>query len=413
MSKRTFVLVCLLFAVCLLVISNESQAMPNFARKYSADCSMCHIQVPKLNKLGYEFRLAGFRLPSAIGKEEKPFNLGDFFTARFQEQYTWQKHTDVTPSNDFTKSQLEFKEFTFYPLAGSWGKYFASLGEFSIAPDENVEIENAYVRGVYGDDENGWFQARIGIMHAWEGFGASDRPLGNIRPLFQTTKAVGSPFKLWSADQSGVEAGYYFAKTGTNISANIWNGINAAGEAAKGGALTKTSGTPAYNDKDLQLVLNQFISNDASVTLFYYRGVVPFPATGTQTRDTYQRFAAYANYWLVSQKLNLLAGYGYGRDSLKDNTVTGGANVGNSRGYFGEVNYHVIPNKLAFGARYDFFDPSNKVGHNNQTAVTVFGNYYIWHGLLLIADYQHKDTEQPSGGKNKDDQFLARLIFIW
>lgn len=418
MSRKLIVALCLIFVVGFLVFSTESQAMPNFARKYGADCSMCHTVIPKLNKLGYEFRLAGYRLPSEIGKEEKPFNLGDFFTARFQEQFKYQNHSDAKPGKDFTSSQLEFFEFTMYPLTGSWGKYFASIGEFSMTPDDVFEVENAYVRGVYGDD-NGWFQARVGIMHPWEGFGASDRPIGNTRPLFQKVAAIGSPFFLWNLDESALEAGYHFAKSGTTISARISNGIlwkedgSGTAEPAQGGGLTKGKNTPGWNDKNYQIFLNQFITQDAAVSLYYYYGAVPFPdpnyaSTTSTTRDTFQRFAAYANYWVLPNKINLLAGYAYGHDSLKDSAVKSsdgkydGSKVGNSQGYFGEIDFHATP-KLAFGARYDFYDPSKKVDRNNQNAITISGSYYIWHGLQFIADYQHKEVEQTAGGKNKDD----------
>lgn len=423
MSKKLIVTVCLMFVAGFSVFSTDSQAMPNFARKYGADCSMCHTVIPKLNKLGYEFRLAGYRLPSEIGKDEKPFNLGDFFTARAQEQFKVLDHTDVKAGKNYTSSQLEFYEFTLYPLTGSWGKNFASLAELSMAPDDVFEVENAYVRAVYGDD-NGWLHAKIGIMHPWEGFGASDRPIGNIRPIFQKAKAVGSPFILWNLDESALEVGYHFAKTGTSIAARLSNGIlwkeDGSGDAepAQGGGLVKGRNTPGWNDKSYQLFLNQFINNESSVTLYYYSGVVPYPnpytepAPASTTRDTFQRFAAYANYFVLPGKVNLLAGYAYGHDSLDDSSVAGASKVGNSHGYFGEINYHASP-KLAFAARYDFYDPSNKADNNNQTAFTVSGNYYIWHGLQLIADYQHKETEQTAGGKNKDNQLVARLIFIW
>lgn len=428
MKEKLVVILILIFAAGLLAFAAESQAMPNFARTYSADCSMCHTQIPKLNKLGYEFRLAGYRLPSEIGQPEKPFNLGDFFTARLQEQFKWLDHSDVKSAKNSTSAQLEFFEFTFYPLSGSWGKYFASLGEFSMIPDDVFEVENAFVRGVYGDDK-GWFQARIGIMHPWEGFGASDRPIGNLRPLFQKSTAVGSPFFLWNLDESALEVGYHFAGTGTSISARLSNGIlwkgdgSGVAEAAQGGGLAKGKNTPGWNDKSYQVFINQFFARESSISLYYYAGVVPFPdpnysATTTTTRDKFYRFAAYANYWVLPEKINFLAGYEYGHDSLSDNTVKSsdgkydGAMVSNSRGYFAEVNFHAMP-RLALAARYDFFDPSNKVDHNNQTAFTISGNYYIWHGLQAVADYQHKDTQQTAGGSNKDDQIVARLIFIW
>jgi hypothetical protein len=41
-----------------------------------------------IEQTGYEFRLAGYRLPDEIGKKEADFKLGDFFTARLQGTYT-------------------------------------------------------------------------------------------------------------------------------------------------------------------------------------------------------------------------------------------------------------------------------------------------------------------------------------
>ena len=73
-----------------------------------------------------------------------------------------------------TINALTFQEFTLYPLTGAWGKYFGSLSELSTSPEDVVEIENAYVRFVYGKADK-FFTARVGIFHPWEGFGASDR----------------------------------------------------------------------------------------------------------------------------------------------------------------------------------------------------------------------------------------------
>lgn len=96
-------------------------------------------------------------MPDEIGEKED-FKLGDFFAARLQNTYTYKDHKDATPGNDTTTSQLEFKEITLYPLTGSFGEYFGGISELSMFHDDVFEIENAYVRGVYGD-ENGWFQA--------------------------------------------------------------------------------------------------------------------------------------------------------------------------------------------------------------------------------------------------------------
>ena len=417
MARRSVFVVCLILAVAVLFVANESQAMPNFARKYNATCDMCHTVIPKLNKLGYEFRLSGYRLPDEIGKDEKPFKLEDFFAARFQAQYKWNQTKPATGSKT-TSSQFEFNELTLYPLTGSWGKNFASLGEFSMAPDDVFETENAYVRF----DTNmgaGIFQARVGIMHPWEGFGASDRPISLSRPLIQKSTATGNPFFLWNLDQFGIEAGYYYRPTGTALSLNLWNGIiwkedTSTAEPAQGGGLTKTQGDPGANDKDFQAVLTQIFPNEAGATLYYYRGVIPVPnpnVAAITTRDTFDRFAAYGNYWVLPKTVNLLAGVGYGKESLTDSSL--GPTMGKSKGYFVEADYHLNLNDLGVAARYDSFDPSDKVGHNTQKAYTVALNMPSNIGLQGILEYQHKDTQQTAGGSNKTDQVQARMIFIW
>jgi len=111
MARRFVFLVCCSLAVAVLFVADESQAMPNFARKYDATCDMCHTVIPKLNKLGYEFRLSGYRLPDEIGKDEKPFKLEDFFAARFQAQYKWNQTKPATGSKA-TSSQFEINELT-------------------------------------------------------------------------------------------------------------------------------------------------------------------------------------------------------------------------------------------------------------------------------------------------------------
>ncbi len=429
-----------------LFAAGNASAMPNFARRYNADCGLCHTQVPKLNRFGYEFRLAGYRAPGEIGKDEKPFNLGDFFTARIQEQYNYQKHETPTGAGKTTNSQLEFVEATLYPLTGAWGKNFASLVELSMAPGDIFEVENAYVRGAWGD-QDGWFQAKIGVMHPWEGFGASDRPLGNIRPLFQkmsagaqkgdggvASAASGSPFYLWNLDESAAEVGYHYPKTGTSVAARVSNGLIWNPDApnfvdpAQGGELSKGRTDPAHNSKNYQFFLNQFITDSSAVSLVYYHGSMPYVkpdelAAGVSNPvNTFDRLALYGNYFVLP-KLNLLAGYSRGKDDVDKASVASAAaasgltlfnpnNLGKNKGYFLEANYHAAP-KFAFGGRYDMFDPSDAVSHNTTKAATLFANWSVYQGLQLIGDIQRKKTELTAGGENTDTQFLLRGIIIF
>jgi hypothetical protein len=432
MTKK---IVRLLFVVCslLLIGSFECQAMPNFARKYGAECNMCHTVVPKLTRIGYEFRVAGYRLPDEIGKDEKPFHLGDFFAARIQEQYTY-SHSSLATSTapNQNSSQLQFLEFTMYPLTGSWGKYFGSITELSLAPGDIFEVENAYVRGVYGNSKDGWLQARLGIMHPWEGIGASDRGIGNIRPLFQTAFMKGTPFKLWNQDESALEVGYYYPRTGSNLNVAVLNGLfshsedgSIVNDPAQGGVFSKKNGDPAFNDKDVRVSFDQFITDNSSITLYYYHGAAaaPFDKAATlKTRDNFDRFAVYGNYFVIPQ-LNVLAGYEFGNDSLSDPTpasVTGSDvninsnNVGHHQGFFGEVDVHPLKDKLALALRYDYLDPSTKVSGDTIQAGTFSVNWPLNNGLQFIADYQYKATQQPGTAPTQYNNLVqARMIFIY
>jgi hypothetical protein len=175
------------------------------------------------------------------------------------------------------------------------------------------------------------------------------------------------------------------------------------------------------------------VNEDSGFTVYYYKGEIPFPDTTeatntTFTNDSYSRLAVYANWYALPKKLNLLAGWLHGEESLGDASVNGlvtgvnggaatavkGSNVGNSGGYFVEADYHVIKGTLALGVRYDIFDPSKKVAHNSQRAMSIFANYHVLDNAQVIADYKHQTTEAgATPGDNKDNQVLARFIFIF
>src|SRR5437762_2795841 len=64
-----------------------AHAMPNWARRYGMDCSVCHTTVPSLTRAGYLFRAAGFRMPDEYGADAKFNNIGDLYAARIREQF--------------------------------------------------------------------------------------------------------------------------------------------------------------------------------------------------------------------------------------------------------------------------------------------------------------------------------------
>jgi hypothetical protein len=305
---------CALFAVTLwgLVAARDANAMPNFARKLGVPCETCHTTIPRLNETGYKFRAAGFRLPEMIGKaEEQKFELGDYFAGRLQARYDTQmtNQPNGAPVANViggvagprtTTNALSFNEATLYPLTGSWGKYFGSLAELSTSPEDVFEIENAYVRFVYGKSDK-FFTSRVGIFHPWEGFGASDRPFSNARPLFQTTpisaggRGVPFVFQPWGLDEAGIEIGADIKKL--SLRAAVLNGtlMRWDGEAKsflpfpaqtgpwKGAnqaiaALGKPFDSVAHSTPDFSANATYLLhSNGGAITLLYYRGNVATP----------------------------------------------------------------------------------------------------------------------------------------
>lgn len=389
------------------------QAMPMFARKLGVGCATCHTTIPKLNETGYKFRAAGWRMPDDIGKPEtKPFTLGDYFSGRIQARYDASR-TEIAPVSSH-KSQFTFHELTAYPVTGSFEKYFSSLVELSFLPEESAEVENGYVRVDAGDAKR-FLEARFGIFHPFEGFGASDRPVSINRPYFQANAANFNQttfFKPWGFDEAGAEVGFDYKRT--SLRATIFNGLLLKDEGgtltafpAQGGALTKSSSLPSANTPDFQLFANQILHEDGgAVSLYYYHGNLDLPigTSGNFFQNTFDRVAIYGSYPVVP-RLHLLGAYQHGRDNL----ATGG--TFSSRGAFGEVNVP-LHEYATVGGRYDWFDPAKDRPDNEIRGVVAFVNVPLQNGLQFIAEYQHKTTLRGVNPDRNDNIFQIRLIFI-
>ncbi len=70
----------LLIIVSLFFLQDRAEAIPAFSKKYSAPCSLCHSSWPRLNRVGFQFKVNGFQLPggrdgSTAGKSSPLWNL--------------------------------------------------------------------------------------------------------------------------------------------------------------------------------------------------------------------------------------------------------------------------------------------------------------------------------------------------
>ncbi len=409
---------CGLFAVLVGAVVGlfavNAQAMPNLARQYEADCTMCHSIIPRLNRTGYEFRRAGFRNPDEIGstrdvdshREDNTVNVGEYFSARLQMNASFDSKDDGVSSSNDNSTKIYFKEFTLYPLTGAFLGNWASMSEISGGTDE-LEVENAYLRYVWGDAGT-YFEVRGGIFHPFEGFGASDRPLSISRPLIQkmgTYNANGDPngWHPWGYDQSGIEAG--FSSGNTSVTFTAFNGlIENAEDPAQGGKLRKDPGSPTFNDMDFQVFANQFIGDtDAAVSGYYYNGRISLGDPLVQ--NDFQRWAGYVT--IPQGTFRLLGAFSGGSD-----TYTLGDTDINNQGFFIEIDDYVSET-MGIGARYDSFDPNTDLDNDLTSGFTAFVNTPQNNGIQFITELKYTKTEHGSDPDTKDTSVNVRAIYIF
>ena len=415
----------------LVTLSAPALAMPNFARRSGTACEGCHTTIPRLNETGFQYRKAGFRMPGDIGKDAGT-SFKDTFAGRIQARADYKHRKDASPATTTTTTskQLTLLEVTLYPVSSAFGSHYASLVELSILNEDFVEIENAYFRYVRGT-EHSFLSGRAGIMHPFEGYGASDRPYSLSRPFIQTTAANQSGstfFTTWNFDEAGLELAYCHDRT--SISGTVFNGlvlknndgVFKAFQAAGGDLQKPTTGFKSKDSKDVQVFLNQILKEDGSgISLYYYHGAMDLPKVSSlppanfvpdsSFANKFDRGAAYAD-WSIHQKLNVQGAYQVGRDHLYDVATGSSSGTFKSQGWFGEVDAP-LSEYVTLGARYDMFDPSKDKSDNSKTGLTVFGNMPLNDGLQGIAEFQHIQTQRAGKDDLKDDNFQLRMIWIW
>jgi len=413
-SMRT-VIAAIFVLVVSIIGSNDAKAVPAFARKFGVWCAACHTTPPRLNETGYRFRAAGFRWPEGIGIKESAehFDILDYMSARIQVSYSINRSktgaTEASISNGF-----KLQAFELYPFIGSWGKYFSTDTKVTFGPDGAPVIENAYVKVNEGDEKR-FFEARLGIFHPYDGYGASDSPATISRPFFQTTPANHSGstlFTTWGFDQLGAEVGFDYKRT--SVKAALLNGLVLTQEdgkfkasAAQGGALTPRSPAPSSNTPDFQFFINQVLSPEGGgLSLQYYHGNLFLPVANSDTffLNKFDRVAVYGSY-PVAKRLHLLGGFQRGRDHL----VTGEAFA--SEGAFVEAAVPV--NELtAAGVRYDWFDPARDRVNNESKGITSYLNAWFYSQFRVVVEYQRKNIKRGSAPEQRDDAFQVRFIYI-
>lgn len=333
--------------VLALCCSQSAMAIPAFARMYSYNCSTCHAPgYGQLNKFGYNFRAAGYRIPSDIGKDMNggKFELANYIAGRYSAGISAKTTTNADGSATPDSFSYTLGGASIY-LGGGIGKNFFSYSELGLGNGTGIfsgtapslsDVKMGYVTG----SENDFFTVRLGKFGA-DGFAGSDRgPVGSA-----TIAGVIRP------TSTGMELGY--THDDTRVTLGVYNGIQnpmVSGLVTSAGKpVTSTSvqapSSDSNNAKDLQLFINQFIGDDGlAVNFTFYNGfnasvgaTAGVGGTGDVAGQEYYNTALFVSSPII-KKLDFKAGAEIGATNAGIFATTG--TIGPSTGgFFGELDY--------------------------------------------------------------------------
>jgi len=242
----------------------ESQALPGFARKYNADCAMCHFPaIPRLNNFGQQYRRAGYRTPIEFNKDQDMTKVNELLSGRLRAQVAYENN-----EGSIERSEFRFPEASLY-YVGAVSRNFSAYFHAIATNSTNVDF-HGHIQGIYGSPEQ-FFSARIGQMHMLqqEGVGGFDRPTSiSINPvhslaLTRTSTLVNGSALNYNFDlrQKGLELAYI--RGPGRLLVQVSNGLNQTG-----------SGTANFGDVDPQkdyLVAYEHLLDEiaSGFTVFY------------------------------------------------------------------------------------------------------------------------------------------------
>ncbi len=388
----------------------EAHAIAAFARKYNADCNMCHTLEPQLNKNGYIFRANGYRMPGE-NPEEEEFNIGNSISARgfFQWQNTNQPGSTTDPIND-AKNGFRLKEvqlFSAGPIPKSPLSYF---GEFVFNADgtAGAEVENYFLRYTKPSGNNLLF-AKMGQFHAIEGYMGVDRPLVLDRSFVINKKpSTVKTSRAWH-DERGITLGYVtgldVSKPTTSLALSLLNGLDETGSGVPGDSQNRNQ---AY---DLQFIGTHFFDARNALSLYYYSGKnaqdTDGVATTSEYENSYNRWGIFGNIY-ATDALNLQAGYLTRKEESSATTSF------KAKGWYGQLDYEFKPS--LFGSlRYDKWDPSDATAATNEvTGWLVEISQHFTNGARATLQYTSETDDAKKGLPTETKNVLtAELQVMW
>ncbi len=373
-----------------LCFSSMAQAVPMFARMYSYNCTTCHYPgYGQLNKFGFNFRAAGYRIPADIGKDmnDGKFDVTNYVAFRYSAGIS-----GTTTSNKSGAPQPDNGSFTLggasLYLGGGISKNFFLFSELGLGdgsgvfPNSSPSLSSAKMGYVNGKEDE-FYTVRLGKFQG-DGFGGSDRGPVGIASISSYVRPTGT----------GLELGY--THQDTRVTLGFFNGIQndqytGLDKTSNGAANTTSSLTSPASDsnnaKDIQLIVNQFIGDDGlAVNAIFYNGYnasvapngVAYAATGANiggtgdsTGQEYRNAALFISSPVV-KNLDIKVGGELGRTGTGIFTQSNAIAGPSTGGFFGELDY-TLDDLTPVAFRYDYTDANSLSALNTDTQKFTFG----------------------------------------
>ena len=347
---KTRTLLGFVLAANVLAPASAHALIPAWARKYNADCSLCHSPaVPRLNSKGFAFKWAGYRMPEEIGENQEVKQISHFIAARATVQYLYSK-TETQPAD---ANGFALDNSTLF-VAGSFGKNYGGMLEFSFNP-AGADVMATMV-GVWGT-ESQYVGVRGGQFHfLLEGSVAGfDRTTGiNFPTPLAAPTTSGNPFQF---DSPGLGIEAYYVKGKNRLSFEVLNSVTTSGA---------MSGPNGPTTKDF-VAIEQFIYDNRGsgfTAAGYFGSISGLDTMASAVTSHYTRLAITANK--IFKHTELLGGYVFSQDRDLPRGSTFNASSMNGSGYWVYGGY-TLPSALTMFSRYEFVNPNSDASKAGNT----------------------------------------------
>jgi hypothetical protein len=407
-----------------LLVPNQSEATPQYSRRYNVKCSACHTIAPVLNEQGFLFKRLGFHLPPALMEGKTADSISDLV----KKEPVWSLTNNVAPAvTDFSYSAERTTQVGTSPVStsafevGSWNMYmggwlpdtnFFYLAEFDIvtAGVTSPALMNAFFGYSGGNAHSSWY-VDGGREHLQIGEGTRAAQIYSLLPNSPLLFENPSPTNF-IVDQSpvGIDAGYTWVSSSYKrvfaATTKVTNGDNFDG--------SEILGPSDRNSKDAWTDVDFWYAPESGITFLDYYGKKDNlqPVSQITFHPAIRRQGVFGNYKLLS-KVDFLGGWLHSHDGWVAADGSSATFLGNDS--YAAIDYYIVQG-LAISGRYDLLHQqitgSSGVGVQSNHDWSIGGSKTLTASGNIVGRiaYGYQAGSDPVAAVKSTDKFIQADI---